>query len=96
MIRALPLLLIALPAQADVLICGFAPDAPLFDFGGHSIPIRVVPEEGVEAPSYVTLGHGDREIITLFNGFDAIHTRHFTYAGAPASQTTIGRCTSFY
>ena len=71
-------------------------EAPMFDFGGHIVPIRVIPDDGVEAPSYITLGHGDRELITLFNGFDAIHTRHFTLNGQPAAQTTIGRCTSFY
>lgn len=71
-------------------------DAPMFDYDGTTSPIRLVPDEYAEAPSYVTLGHGAREIVTLFNGFDAIHTRHFTDNTQPIAQTAFGRCTSFY
>ena len=72
-------------------------EAPLFDFGGHLVPIVQVPEGAVEAPTYVTLGHADREFITLFNGFDAIHTRHYTTTDhAPTAQTSVGQCVSFW
>lgn len=71
-------------------------EAPMFDYDGTTSPIRLVPDEYAEAPSYVTLGHSAREIITLFDGFDAVHTRHFTHNGQPIAQTAFGRCTSFY
>lgn len=71
-------------------------DTPRFEYGGVDASIMEVPEGGVDAPSFLTLGAADREIITLFNGFDAIHTQHYTEDSVPMARTAIGRCTSFY
>lgn len=56
----------------------------------------LTPLSCTEGISFPTRGHADREIITLFNGFHAIHTGHFTIDGQPAAQTSTGHCTSFY
>lgn len=71
-------------------------DTPQFEYRGTTASIQVIPEGSAAAQSYVTLGHADREIITVFNGFDAIQTRHYTDNDTPTAQTATGRCTSFY
>lgn len=69
---------------------------PQFEYRGTTASIQVIPEGSAAAQSYVTLGHTDREIITVFDGFDAIHTRHYTDDDTPTAQTATGRCASFY
>lgn len=69
-------------------------DTPYFDYGGVSASIMVVPNSSDR--SFVTLGADDREVISLFNGFDAIHTRHYTIDRVPTAQTSTGNCTSFW
>lgn len=71
-------------------------DTPQFEYDGTTASIVQIPDGAAQAQSFVTLGHADREVITLFNGFDAIHTRHFTLDDIPTAQTSTGRCTSFY
>lgn len=70
-------------------------DAPYIDYGGVSASVTIVPEERVDAPSYVTLGHGDREVITLFSGRNALHTRHYLSGDVPSVQSSTGSCYSF-
>lgn len=73
-----------------------ATDAPFFSYNGHTAPITVVPDDLADgAQSYVTLGHSDREIITLFQGFDAIHTRHFMMEDQPVAVSATGTCIPF-
>lgn len=70
------------------------PDTPHFAYGGTTAPITAIPDETVPAPNSVTPGHGDRDIVTLFNGVGAIHTRHVTLDGRPATISAPGRRTS--
>ena len=70
-------------------------DAPYIDYGGVRASVLIVPERGADATSYVTLGHADREIITLFSGGDALHTRHYLLDDVPTAQTSTGSCYSF-
>lgn len=51
------------------------PIGPVFDYGGTTAPIRQIPIDGAAAQSYVTLGHADREVLTMFDGDYALHTR---------------------
>lgn len=69
-------------------------DTPYFRYDGVTASIMVVPNS--EGRSFVTLGTDDREVVSLFNGFDAIHTRHYTVDRVPTALTSTGRCTSFW
>lgn len=44
----------------------------------------------------VTLADADRNIITLFPGGAAVHTRHFMLDQTPMAQSVPGGCVRFY
>ena len=69
--------------------------ATRFSHGGITAPIRVGPDATVPSPSYVTLGHSDREILTLPGPNGALHTRHVLRGRQAHAFSGTGQCLPF-
>lgn len=64
-----------------------------FTYDGISAPVRDVTPEDAMTRSFITLGHADRELLTVFDTGDAIHIRQYYQRGhGPRQQTAFGQC----
>lgn len=64
-----------------------------FTYDGISAPVRDVTPTDAMTRSYITLGHADREAVTMFDTGEAIHNRQFYQPGrGPVQRTAFGQC----
>lgn len=64
-----------------------------FVYDGILAPVRDLTPEGASLQSFITLGSVDREIISVFETGEAIHTRHYYRPGrGPHAIQSFGQC----
>lgn len=64
-----------------------------FSYDGISAPVRDVTPEDAMTRTYITLGHADREAVTVFDNGEAIHIRQYYQPGrGPVQHTAFGQC----
>ena len=83
-----------LPATFTIEIAPIDHEAGLwFTYDGITAPVRDVTPEDAATQTFLTLGHADREAVTVFDTGEAIHIRQYYQPGrGPAQHTAFGQC----
>jgi len=64
-----------------------------FVYDGIMAPVRDVTPQDAMTQTFLTLGHADREAVTVFQTGEAIHIRQYYQPGrGPVQRTAFGQC----